>query len=160
MSDRKPMPAAGGDDMKDAPDGVNTDPSGQSEQGESGGGSYPNCREDADDRSGGFPKHGGQSNIGYHGGGQAGQDGSANPNSAAHGDDDFSDQGEAGPKPGPRGPAQDDDGSRVRTEVMQDRTVKVEEASGIAAAEASGLTGADGQNASDEEAPGSGQAST
>ncbi len=68
-SDRKPMPAAGGDGMKGAPDGVNTDPSGRSEQGESGGGSYPNGRDGDDDRSGGFPRHGGQSNIGYHGGG-------------------------------------------------------------------------------------------
>lgn len=156
MSDRKPMPADGGDGMKGAPDGVNTDPSGRSEQGESGGGSYPNGRDGNDDRSGGFPKHGGQSNIGYHGGGQAGQDGSANPNAAAQGDDDFSDQGETGPKPGPRGPNQDDDGSRVRTEVMQGRTIKVEDTSGIAAAEASGMTDAEGQHATDEEAPGSG----
>lgn len=73
MSDRKPMPADGGDGMKGAPDGVNTDPSGRSKQGESGGGSYPNGRDGNDDRSGGFPKHGGQSNIGYHGAGKPGR---------------------------------------------------------------------------------------
>lgn len=39
---------------------------------------------------------------------------------------------------------------------MQGRTIKVEDASGIAAAETSGMTGVEGQHASDEEAPGSG----
>ncbi len=39
---------------------------------------------------------------------------------------------------------------------MQDRTIKVEDTSGIAAAEASGMTGVEGQHASDEEVPGSG----
>lgn len=157
MSDRKPMPADGENRMKGAPDGVNiANPSGRGDQGESGGGSYPNGRENSDDQAGGFSNHGGQSNIGYHGGGQAGQDGSANANAATQGDDDFSDQGATGPKPGPRGPDQNDDGSRTRTVVMQGRTVSVRDMSGIAAAEASGQTGVKGQHASDEEAPGAG----
>lgn len=155
MDDRKPMPADGGDRLKGAPDGVNIDnPSGRSEQGESGGGSYPNGR---DDRNGqGSRSHGGQSNIGYHGGGQAGGDGAANVNAAARGDDDFSGQGEQGPKPGPQGPDQDDDGSRIRTVTALGRTVAVQDMSGIAAAEAAGTTGIEGQRAADEEAPGTG----
>lgn len=157
MDDRKPMPAAGGDGHKGAPDGVNIDnPSGRGDQGESGGGSYPNGRDGADHDDGGFPKHGGQSHIGYHGGGQAGREGNATPNAATRGDDDFSDQGETGPKPGPQGPEQGDAGSHVRTEVIGDRTIAIEDTSGVAAAEASGMTGVEGQRAADKEAPGAG----
>lgn len=157
MDDRKPMPAAGGDGKKGAPDGVNIDnPSGRGVQGESGGGNYPDGRDHSDHGDGGFPRHGGQSHIGYHGGGQAGQEGDANPNAATRGDDDFSDQGDRGPKPGPKGPDQTDAGSHIRTEVIGNRTVEIEDTSGIAAAEASGMIGTQGQREADKEAPGSG----
>jgi hypothetical protein len=155
LDDRKPMPADGGDRLKGAPDGVNIDnPSGRSEQGESGGGSYPNGRDDRDAQ--GSRSHGGQSNIGYHGGGQAGEDGAANANAAARGDDNFSSAGEQGPKPGPQGPNQDDDGSRIRSVRVLGRTVAVQDMSGVAAAEVAGTTGSEGQKTSDEEAPGAG----
>lgn len=149
------MPADGGDHLKGAPDGVAINsPSGRSEQGESGGGSYPNGRDDRDGQ--GSRSHGSQSNIGYHGGGQAGGEGAANANAAARGDDDFSGDGEQGPKPGPQGPDQDDDGSRTRTVTAFGRTVVVQDMSGIASAEAAGTTGSEGQKATDEEAAGAG----
>ena len=66
-------------------------PTGRSAGGESGGGAYPNPHTDKPgaERDKGFGKHGGQSTIGYHGGGQLGEDEvtpGGNSNSAAKGD--------------------------------------------------------------------------
>lgn len=83
-----PDPASPSASSQRAPDPA---PTGRGEGGESGGGAYPNPhtgkREAQRDK--GFGKHGGQSTIGYHGGGQLGADEvtqGGNANSAAKGD--------------------------------------------------------------------------
>ena len=84
-------------DKVDGPQGfVN----GRSEPGESGGGAYPNPHTGKVPRGSGFMGHGGQTNIGYHGGPQAGYHGASSPNATTRGEDDFSGQGQTGPKIG------------------------------------------------------------
>jgi hypothetical protein len=69
MSDKQPMQADGGDGG-DRP--VASRPGGA---GESGGGAYPNPHTGKDDHPGdGFLGHGGQTDIGYHGTGQLGDE--------------------------------------------------------------------------------------
>lgn len=101
QSDRQfPTQVSGGDENKGKPDGVSASPNnganvqGKSDAGESGGGAYPNPHTGKKPTWGGFLGHGGQTNIGYHGSGQAGQDGKASPNSTTRGHDDYSDQGD------------------------------------------------------------------
>jgi hypothetical protein len=151
MSEKIPMPVPGNPTSKGKPDGVAAGPDGgnshgRSDVGESGGGAYPNPHSGKEPHSEGFLSHGGQSEIGYHGGGQAGSDGAANANSASRGDTDYSDQGETGPKPGPRGPAETGGDDRVHKVTANGRTLNVEETSGVAAAEVAGKTGKAGQS--------------
>jgi len=159
MSDKIPMPVPGDPATKGKPDGVSDAPGsgnihGRSAAGESGGGAYPNPHTGKKPISGGFLSHGGQTEIGYHGGGQAGSDGTSNVNAATKGDEDFSTQGETGPKPGPAGPQQVTGEDRIHKVTVNGRALHVEEASGIAAAEASGMTGRAGQEQTEPEEPG------
>jgi hypothetical protein len=155
------MPVPGNPATKGSPDGVSDAPGdgnihGRSAGGESGGGAYPNPHTGKKPTSGGFLSHGGQTEIGYHGGGQAGSDGTSNANAAARGDDDFSAEGEAGPKPVPKGPQKTSGEDRIYTVTVNGRSLNVEETSGVAAAEASGMTGRAGQERTEPEAPGAG----
>ena len=92
MADKHPTQAVP-DAHSAASAGQRPDPSptGRGAGGESGGGPYPNphtCKPEAE-RDKGFGKHGGQSTIAYHGGGQLGEDEvtqGGNANSAAKGD--------------------------------------------------------------------------
>lgn len=91
----------GGQAFKGKPDGVSASPErgdvqqhGRSVGGESQGGPYPNPHIGQKPTWGGLLGHGGQTDIGYHGGDQAGQDGAQSPNSATRGDADYSDQEE------------------------------------------------------------------
>lgn len=161
MTDKVPMPTPGDPASKGKPDGVSGAPDGgnihgRSDGGESGGGAYPNPHTGKKPQSGGFLSHGGQSEIGYHGGGQAGNDGAANANSAARGEQREAGQDEVGPKPGPTGPKQMIGETHTHEFSSEGRTLIVEETSGVAAAEATGKTGRAGQEAGGESAPGSG----
>ncbi len=69
MADKQPMQADGGDGKAGAPDGVNDVK--RKSGGESNGGAYPNPHDPADTEGRELP-HGGQSDIGYTGGGQIG----------------------------------------------------------------------------------------
>lgn len=103
MDDQNPKtPVSGGDGAKGAPDGVSERPDGGTIQGrtpagESGGGGYPNPQTGKETTNGGFMGHGGQTEIGYHGGGQAGEQGGDAPNAATGSDSD--DGTEAGSSP-------------------------------------------------------------
>jgi hypothetical protein len=90
MSDKQPVQASGGDQPQ-RNDGVSEPaPGGRSGGGESGGGAYPNPHSGKDEHPGdGFMGHGGQTDIGYHGGGQLGDeqvDEEANPNAGTRDD--------------------------------------------------------------------------
>jgi hypothetical protein len=82
---------------KGAPDGVSASPSGseganiqgRSAGGESGGGAYPNPKFGKAGTNSGFMGHGGQTDIGYHGGEQAGDNGGSTPNATTRGNDDY-----------------------------------------------------------------------
>lgn len=89
---------AGGDGInKGAPDGVSASPSrseganiqGRSAGGESGGGAYPKLKSGKAGTNIGFMGHGGQTDIGYHGGEQAGDNGGTTPNATTRGKDDY-----------------------------------------------------------------------
>lgn len=161
MTDKVPMPVPGNPATKGAPDGVSAatgsgNVHGRSDGGESGGGAYPNPHTGKKPEGGGFLSHGGQTEIGYHGGGQAGNDGAGNVNAAAEGDADYSDQGNTGPKPGPQGPREATVEDRIHKVTVNGRTLNIEETSGVAAAEATGKTGRAGQEETDPAAPGAG----
>jgi len=160
MSDKVPMPAAGSDGNKGAADGVGApEQRGRTTEGESGGGAYAQevgLPERGGSGAGGFMGHGGQADIAYHGGGQAGHDGPAAGNGTT-GSGDIRGDGETGPKPGPSAPYQDRKAEQTREEPLADgHTVELFEESGIAAAEASGNTGVEGQRKLEGEQPGSG----
>jgi hypothetical protein len=75
MADKHRTQGMGDDGLKGAPDGTNTpDANGRGGMGESGGGPYPNPHtgKDGKTRDEGFGKHGGQTNMGYHGSQQLG----------------------------------------------------------------------------------------
>lgn len=82
---------------KGAPDGVSASPSeseganiqGRSAGGESGGGVYPNPKFGKAGTNSGFMGHGGQTDIGYHGGEQAGDNGGTTANATTRGKDDY-----------------------------------------------------------------------
>lgn len=155
MTDKVPTPVSGNPDSKGAPDGVSGSPrenpdrdiDGRKGGGESEGGAYPNPHTGKTPEGGGFMGHGGQTDMAYHGGGQAGDDGASAPNavtgSSGEGDIDGS-TGVAQPEPADRD-VQTDGG-----------TVAVEETSGIAAAEATGKIGTDAAYDDEQKHPGSG----
>jgi hypothetical protein len=155
MTDTVPTPVSGNEQDKGKPDGVNAP--GRGEGGDSGGGSYqnPHTGKDGDSSVGGFFGHGGQTDIGYHGGGQAGTEGSETDNATTRGDRDDT-TGDTDAKSGPTGPDQQDVSEYPRSAVAAGRPIEVIDTSGVAAAEASGTTGKDGADAAETEHPGSG----
>jgi len=157
MADKTPMPVSGNPATKGEADGVNVShPSGRATPGESGGGSYPTGSDAGHHRSDSGHFDGGQSEKGYHGGGQAGEDGAETANATTRGSDDYSDQGSAAAKLGPSGPEQVPHAEATRTITVEGRTFDVVETSGTAIAEESGNVGREGQHANDPEAPGAG----
>ena len=156
MSGEQPMPAAGKDGAQGAADGVNAPAQrGRTAGGESGGSGYAEGGPRTAGGSG-FMGHGGQSDLAYHGGGQAGAEGPRAGNATTRSEGDVVGGGEPGPKPGPSAPYQDRVAEQTRDEVLGGRTVEVFEESGVAAAELSGKTGVEGERRVDGEEPGSG----
>jgi len=159
MDDKTTMPSDGGGTDQHAPDGTN-DPTrrGRDAGGESGGGGYadgdaaPAPKGDA----AGFMGHGGQTDIAYHGSGQAGRQGEAAGNGTARTDGDPAPGGDQGAKAGPHARETDPAAEQTREERLNGRTVEVFETSGVAAAEATGMTGSAGQHRQDGDRPGSG----
>ncbi|WP_375419683.1 hypothetical protein [uncultured Sphingomonas sp.] len=156
MSDKQPTPVSGGGDRTGKPDGVNESDA-RTAGGESGGGGYdnPHTGKDGNSDANGILGHGGQTEIGYHGGGQAGSDGQATDNATAEGSSDVDKDGESGPKPGPTGPDQDFSAEYLREIEVDGRRLEIIDTSGIAAAEAAGTIGRD-NDANGSDAPGSG----
>ena len=150
MSDKVPMPAPGNPETKGAPDGVADAPGsggagevhGRTPGGESGGGGYDNPHEGKDGSNSGFFGHGGQTDIDYHGSGQAGDAASSAPNATT---------GSTGLNDGEKAPAPDAERT-PRTVEADGRSFEVVETSGTAEAEATGKIGTD----SGEDQPGSG----
>ncbi|WP_242096306.1 MULTISPECIES: hypothetical protein [unclassified Sphingomonas] len=146
MSSKVPTPVSGGNDSENMPDGF-SDPGGRGAGGESGGGNYRGVQEDGDgDRPG----------LGYHGGDDAGPETEDSPNDMVRDGGDWAATGETGPKPGPTGPDQDTAAEYPREITADGRHIEVIDTSGIAAAEATGMTGVEGMEATDAEHPGSG----
>jgi hypothetical protein len=154
MNNKVPTPVTGDPETKGAPDGVSDAPgsdahgvSGRNQDGESGGGAYPNPHAGKTPDNGGFMGHGGQTEMAYHGGGQGGENGASAPN-AATGSDDVGDvDGSSGVPVA---------ASRERTVSTGDGAITVEETSGVAVAEASGKIGTDAPHDDAQDHPGSG----
>ncbi|HXH14792.1 MAG TPA: hypothetical protein VNJ10_01525 [Sphingomonas sp.] len=154
MTDKVPMPVSGNPDTKGDPDGVSGVPEGNADDnvhgrsagGESGGGAYPNPHAGKVATNTGFMAHGGQSDIAYHGGGQAGEEGGSAAN------------GVAGSGDGPRSTiAADPDADRKPRALADDHSsIDVVETSGNAEAEASGKVGTDARYEAEQKYPGSG----
>jgi hypothetical protein len=144
MDSKVPTPVSGGGANKGNPDGVNESHA-RGGAGESGGGSYdnPHTGKDGNSDFGGFMGHGGQTDIAYHGSGQAGGNGAHTPNAATEGEATAK-QGQSGSKPGPTGPNQDFSAEHPRELALGERKIEVIETSGVAAAEATGTTGLEG----------------
>lgn len=155
MSSKVPMPVSGDGNHKGEADGVND--TGRGGGGDSAGGSYqnPHTGKDGAGGAGGFFGHGGQTDIAYHGGGQAGAEGSETSNATTEGGGDVHGGRGQGPKPGPTGPDQVLAAEYHREAVVGGHRIEIIETSGIAAAEAAGTTGAEGQ-AKTTDHPGSG----
>ena len=145
MTDKQPMQAAGGDGAKGRSDGVQDTPA-KHQGGESGGGAYPNPHAGKTETNTGFMAHGGQTDIAYHGGGQAGEDGGSTGN------------GVAGSGGGDRTTIADDpDADREPHAITgEGRTIEVVETSGIAEAEANGKIGTDARYEDEQKQPGAG----
>ncbi|WP_347302339.1 hypothetical protein V5740_10025 [Croceibacterium sp. TMG7-5b_MA50] len=83
-----PTQASGGGPDKGKPDGVSASPAaargvdvqGRTSGGDGEGGAYPNPHTGREPTQGGLMGHGGQTEIGYHGGGQAGEEGKPTAN--------------------------------------------------------------------------------
>lgn len=153
------MPVAGDPATKGKPDGLSDAPGnegsgnihGRSEGGESGGGAYPNPQTGKTERNEGFFKHGGQTEVGYHGGGQAGEQGTSSPNATA---------GSGGSNRG------NGDGAWLSVPTAEHATrtvagagrgrISIVEMSGIAEAEAIGKVGTDAGYEAEQEQPGLG----
>ena len=152
MSDKVQTPVPGNAASKGAPDGVSDTPrgngavQGRSEGGESGGGSYPNPHAGKTETNTGFMAHGGQTDIAYHGGGQAGEDGGSATNGVAG----------SGGSDGTTIAADPDADREPRAIATEGRDIDVVETSGIAEAEASGKIGTDADYEDEQKQPGSG----
>lgn len=149
-------PVSGGGADQGAPDGVSGSPDtgaagniqGRTPGGESGGGGYPNPQTGKEGDAGGFMGHGGQTEIGYHGGGQLGQGGGDGPNAAAG--SNSADGAERGSDAwrAPHYPP--------HTVHANGQTFAVIETNGVAEAEALGKVGTDAPYEREQEQPGSG----
>lgn len=154
MSDKVHTPVPGNPASKTAPDGVSGAPRandgagvhGRSEGGESNGGAYPNPHAGKTETNTGFMAHGGQTDIAYHGGGQAGENGGSAAN------------GVTGSGNGERSTiAADPDADRKPHVITTEgHTIHAVETSGIAEAEASGKIGTDATSEVEQKLPGSG----
>ena len=155
MAEKVAMPVSGNSRSKGKADGVSDAPGdkasgeihGRSREGESGGGSYPNPHTGKAPTTNTFMAHGGQTDIAYHGGGQAGEDGGSAPN-AVTGSNGDSDGIESAAVPVPP--------RMERALSLGGHSVKVVEESGIAAAEATGKIGTDAAYEEAQQRPGSG----
>ena len=154
MSDKVQTPVPGDPATKGAPDGVSGSPRGtdgadvhgRSEGGESGGGSYPNPHAGKTETNTGFMAHGGQTDIAYHGGGQAGEDGGTAGNGVA---------GSGGS--GGTTIAADPDADRTPHAIaIEGTSIEVVETSGIAEAEAIEKVGTDARYEEEQKQPGAG----
>ena len=149
-------PVSGGDADQGAPDGASGPPDagdgenvhGRTEGGESGGAAYPNPQTGKPGDNSGFMGHGGQTEIGYHGGGQAGEQGGDAPNAATGAD--RSDGTEAGTNAW----AAPEYEPHVVTASGQ--TFEVVQTNGIAEAEAAGKVGTDAPYEAEQRSPGAG----
>ena len=154
MSDKVHTPVPGDPASKGAPDGVSASPRGldgadvhgRSEGGESGGGAYPNPHAGKTETNTGFMAHGGQTDIAYHGGGQAGQNGGDAGNGVAG----------SGGGDGTTIAADPDADRKPHAIAAGGRTIEVVETSGIAEAEANGKIGTDADYEDEQKEPGSG----
>lgn len=149
-------PVSGGGANKGAPDGVSEAPGaedgssvhGRTAGGESGGGAYLNPHTGKKPTNSGFMGHGGQTQIDYHGGGQAGEQGGDAPNAATGSDSsDGAERGSAAWTAPTYEPHAVHAGGR---------TFQVIETNGVAEAEASGKVGTDAPYEREQEQPGSG----
>lgn len=148
------MPADGGGKNKGEADGVAAAPNdradagvhGRTAGGESGGGAYPNPQTGKKPEGSGPMGHGGQTDIDYHGGGQAGAGGDA-PNAVAGADSSDGTEADAGA-------AWKAPEHATRQVTAGGRSFEVTEESGIADAEVNGKIGTDDADA--EESRGSG----
>ena len=149
------MPVSGGDGHKGAQDGVSGTPggpagvvNGRSGGSESDGGAYPNPMTGKAPTNSGFMGHGGQTNIGYHGGGQAGDQGGDAPNAATGSDSSDGSEQRSARWPSPE--------HEVHAVQGGGRSFAVVETNGVAEAEALGKVGTDAPYEREQESPGSG----
>ena len=154
MSDKVHTPVPGNPASKGAPDGVSVSPRsdtdgrvhGRSDGGESAGGAYPNPHEGKIDADTSPASQGGQTDIAYHGGGQAGENGGSAGNAVA------GSSGGSGTTI-----AADPDADRTPHSIAAEHgTIKVVETSGIAEAEATGKVGTDARYENEQAKPGAG----
>ena len=155
MYEKVAMPLNGNPRSKGKADGVSGVPGGmasgeihgRSPGGESGGGSYPNPHTGKTPTTNTFMAHGGQTDIAYHGGGQAGEDGGSAPNAVTGSNGDSSGiESAAVPVP-----------PRMEPErFLGGHSIKVVEESGVAAAEATGKIATDAPYEEAQQRPGSG----
>jgi hypothetical protein len=157
MSDKVPTPVSGNPASKGAPDGVSGVPGGTDQRevhgrsagGESAGGAYPNPHTGKAPTGGGFMGHGGQTEMAYHGSGQAGEDGASVPNAATgsrEGADRTDGAGDTVPSPDRR------DHDLAGT----DGSVTATATDGVAEAETSGKIGTDASYEAEQRKPGAG----
>lgn len=146
-------PVSGGGDRKGRSDGVSGAPDGgevggRTAGGESGGAGYTNPHAGKEPTNSGFMGHGGQAEIGYHGGGQAGEQGGDAPDAATGSDSsDGQESGSAAWRAPVYEPHAIDAGGR---------TIEVVETNGIAQAEQLGRVGTDARYEREQDSPGSG----
>ena len=151
MSEVK-TPVSSGGGNKGGPDGVSGAPDGgdvggRSSGGESGGGGYGNPHTGKEPSGNGFMGHGGQTEIDYHGGGQAGAGGDA-PNAASGSDSSDGEERGSDVWAAPAYPPHAIDAGG--------RTIEVVETNGIAQAEQLGKVATDARYEAEQESPGSG----
>lgn len=151
---RTETPVGGGGARKGNNDGVSGTPGGpqgvvQGRRGgsESGGGPYPNPQTGKAPGNSGFMGHGGQTEMRYHGGGQAGDGGDA-PHAATGATSSDGEERGAAAAPSPQ--------HKAHPVQANGRSFTVVETSGVAEAEATGKVGTDASYEREQESPGSG----
>lgn len=145
-------PISGGGPAQGEPDGVSRAPDGgngggRDAGGESGGGGYDNPHAGKESTNGGFMGHGGQTEIGYHGGRQAGEQGGDAPTATGSDSSGGKEEGKsawAAPTYEPHAVS------------VGGRTFDVVETNGVAQAEQLDKVGTDASYEREQESPGSG----
>jgi hypothetical protein len=153
MMSKTETPVSGGGLAQGKPDGVSGAPDGgnvggRDAGGESGGGGYDNPHTGKKPTNSGFMGHGGQTDIDYHGGGQAGEQGGEAPNAVTGSD------GSDGKKEGTS--AWTAPTYEPHTIISGGRTFDVVETNGVTEAEQQGKVGTDTSYEREQETPGSG----